>query len=205
MTSAPDEVQCPCCQLFYPRRNPDRFAARTVAIDPRTGVCWDCDNHQGESDAVIFARKRHHGSMLRREYAELRKQLAAARQEVVEMERELAMRPTQVRVRVENLDKIIVDEAKKEQDDAYRRRDVAMGALSDVRLLHHKRRDDKTRCECGALYAKCEMAQIVDRWEGVVLWEQSQAGRAYRGERHALRRDHPALTDRTYIEDVYGA
>ena len=73
------------------------------------------------------------------------------------------------------------------------------------RLFHHKKTDATSQCLCGKSYEKCDMAQIADRWDGVEWWEQSQSGQAYRGQRHYLRRDHPALQDRNYFRDVYGA
>jgi hypothetical protein len=152
----------------------------------------------------MFNRARDHGKMLRRAYLAARDRIHEARTREDEMRRELAMRPLQTIIRVENLDKIIVDVAEQDRDEALRRRDVAMGALSDVRVLHHKDRDNKIRCVCGALYDKCDVARLVDRWEGVLHWERSQAGQAYRGQFHRLFPDHPALTDRDYLNDVYG-
>lgn len=199
-----NEVQCPCCGLFYARRNPKAFPSRTIALDPRSGFCWDCANHQGHGEQVVSARGRHHGKMLRREYQAAREEVVAARQEVEEMRRELAMRPVQTVIRVENLDELIVDTAERERDDAYHRRDVAMGALSDVRRLHRKDKD-KRHCVCGLNYDRCEMAQIVDRWGGVESWELSQSFRAQRGERHYLDREHPALTDKDYFGEFYSS
>lgn len=205
MADGESEVQCPCCGLHYESSRPKAFPERRVPLDPRRGVCWDCVNHPGDGPEATFARGRHHGRMLRRAYEAAREQAAEARRERVEMQRELNMRPVQTVVRVENLDEIVVESAHCEREDAYRRRDVAMGALSDVRLLHHKQRDDKVRCSCGTRYEQCDMAQIADRWDGIELWEMSQAGRAYRGQRHYLQRDHPALKDPHYFGDVYGA
>jgi hypothetical protein len=136
------------------------------------------------------------------ELLETRRRVAATRQKVIEAERELEARPTRVLVRTENLDKIVVDNAHKDRDDAYKRRDTAMGALSDVRLLHH-RDDDERHCCCGLLYDKCEVAQIVDRWDGVWAWEQQQVRQSERGERHHLQHDHPALNDKTWLTTHY--
>lgn len=141
--------------------------------------------------------------MLRRAYLEERGERAAAEQELEETRRELNMRPVQTLIRIENLDQIIVDVAREERDDAYRRRDTAMGALSDVRVLHHKQRDDRTRCECELLYDRCAVARLVDRWDGVLRWERTESGKAHRGQQHHLMPDHPALTDNTYWSDVY--
>lgn len=199
-----DEEECPCCKIFYERK-PTEYGTYRSAMHPRLGLCADCVHHQGESWAVKKSRAQHHFAMFRREYRSGRERVAEAQREVEEMKRELAMRPVQTVVRVENLSQIIVDEALKDRDEAYRRRDVAMGALSDVRRIHHKQPEDRSRCACGLLYEKCEMARIADRWDGVLYWEQSQAGRAYRGERHYLERDHPALKDRAYFKNVYGA
>lgn len=198
MVSAAREVQCPCCRIYYERENPRVFAPRTVSIQPSTGVCWDCSHHQGSDAEATRVRGRQHGQMLRREYEEARRQRDAA-------EHELALRPVRVRVRIENLDEFVVQEACRERDEAYHRRDIAMGALSDVRMHHHKRPEDKRFCVCGSLYAKCEMALIADRWDGVRSWEQSQAGSAYRGSRHYLDREHPALSNRAWFEEVYDA
>jgi hypothetical protein len=203
-----DEVQCPCCRLFYRMVTVEQYAPYKAQehspLHPRRGVCRDCLNHQGEGYAVKKARAQHHFAMLRREYATARERMVEARREVRDMEHELAMRPVVTRVRVENLDKIIVDEALKDRDEAYRRRDVAMGALSDIRRIHHKNPDNREHCICGKVYKQCEIAWIADRWDGVLAWERSQAGRAYRGERHYLEYDHPALKDRDYFRDVYG-
>lgn len=205
-----DEVQCPCCRIYYgPVEVPVQFgpykSSYRSPLHPRLGVCTDCANHLGDSYAVKKARAQHHFQMLRREYQAGRERVAEANREVRDMEHELAVRPVRTVVRVENLDQIIVDGARQERDDAYRRRDVAMGALSDVRRIHHKNPDSRGKCVCGNVYENCDMAWIADRWEGVLSWEQSQAGRAYRGERHYLERDHPALKDRSYFRDVYGA
>jgi hypothetical protein len=190
-----DEVQCLCCRLSYPRHQPPVFAPRAVPLHPQRGVCWDCLQHQGDSETVRVQRGRHHGKMLRREYEHTRQQLAAARQD-------LADRPVRIEVRVENLDQEIVGAALEAADDAYRRRDVAMGALSDLRLLHGKRKDDRTRCECGKSYLKCDAAQIVESFEGLAMWERSQAERAWLGEFSYLRHDHPARDDRNRLDDA---
>jgi hypothetical protein len=171
----------------------------------RLGVCWDCVNHQDvETADAKFARGRQHGRLLGREYRAMRDRITELRDELAQAERELAMRPTTVTVRVENLDKIIVDAAHKDRDEAYRSRDVAMGALSDVRLLHHKDPDDKVRCVCGTRYDQCKEAQLVDRWDGVLFWERTHAREAHRGRRHRLDREHPAIKDPQYFDRIYG-
>jgi hypothetical protein len=190
-----DEVQCPCCRLIYPRHRPSVFAPRAVALHPQRGVCWDCLQHQGDSEAVRGQRGRHHGKMLRREYEHTRELLAAARDD-------LADRPVRIEVRVENLDQEVVGAALEAADDAYRRRDVAMGALSDLRLLHGKRKDDRTRCECGKPYLKCDTASIAESFEGLEMWERSQAERAWLGDFSYLRQDHPARDDRNRLDDA---
>lgn len=205
-----DEKQCPCCKIFYglvevPGEFGQYKSRDRSALHPRLGLCKDCVNHQGDGFAVKKGRSQHHFAMLRREYATSRERVAEAERAVAEMQHELDTRPVRTVVRIENLDKIVVQAALGERDDAYRRRDVAMGALSDIRAVHHKNPNDKERCVCGAIYKKCEMAWIADRWDGVYIWEQAQARNAYRGDRHHLMRDHPALKDRTYFRDVYGA
>lgn len=202
--AAVDDVKCPCCRLFYEVEKPASYPGRAVPLDPRSGVCWDCVNHQGDDPRIVDIRNRNHGHMLRREYAAARARQEAALKQVVEMLYELAMRPTQVRVRVENLDQIIVDEALKDRDDAYRKRDVAMGALSDVRMWHHRNPDNKAHCVCGLQYRGCRMAQIADRWDGVEWWEQSQYEHYTSGRRHYLDREHPALRNPRYFDEVYG-
>lgn len=198
-----DEVECPCCNLLYPAKNPSIFPQRVVPLHPAAGVCWDCLNHLGESDKAMKLRPVHHSHMVRREYRAKRREIAELRTQLEESQRELAMRPVQTVVRVENLDQIVVDVAQQQRDAALRYRDVAMGALSDVRMLHHRNRDRRDRCECGKHYENCEMAQIADRWEGVYNWERSEAAAAYRGRRHHLHREHPALTDASWLRDVY--
>ena len=198
-----DDVQCPCCRLFYAAQSPPEFPERNSPLSS-LGVCWDCLNHGGDADQVKHARGWEHGRMLKQAYLRKREQVAEALAKVEEMRRELAMRPVQTVIRVENLDRIIVDVAYADRDEAARRRDVAMGALSDVRVLHHRDRDDKTRCSCRLAYDNCAVARIVDRWDGVLRWEKSEAGAAYRGRRHHLLREHPALTDEEYFKAVYG-
>lgn len=198
-----NEVQCRCCKLFYERQYPRAYPAKPLALAPQVGVCWGCVHHLGESINMRNVRGREHGKMLRRDYLAERERVAEAEREVVEMRRELAMRPVVKRVEIANLDQVVVDAATRERDQAYHRRDVAMGALSDVRLLHHRRPENRDRCKCGTAYAKCSEAQIVDRWTGVEDWEQSQAGRARRGTRHYLLRDHPGIADGSYFRDRY--
>jgi len=200
-----EEVQCPCCKLVYESKDPPSFPERKAPLHAHAGVCWDCVRHQNlTTDRGKFDRARKHGGMMRREYRRTRERVEAAHAELVEMQRELAMRPVQVVVRVENLDKYVVEHHLNEANEAHRRRDIAMGALSDVRVLHHKNPDDKVRCVCGVRYAQCRVAQLVDRWEGVLTWEQSHAGRAFKGHHHRLDREHPALKDPEYFDKIYG-
>jgi len=191
------EVQCPCCKLFYKRHDPPAFAPRrSIPLDWHSGLCWDCCNHQGDSDTVKSARGKHHGQMLRREYQ-------AAREQITRLRQELEDRPVVVKVRVENLDADTVAAAVVDRDDAYHRRDVAMGALSDLRLSHRKRDDDKSRCLCGRPYAKCDAARVADGFDGLALWEMTQAERAWLGDYSYLRRDHPARLGRGWFADTY--
>lgn len=195
------ERQCPCCRLYYQgfRESGEVYRPALTTM----GVCHECSHHTGDGDEVRFHRGRQHGRMLRHAVDAMRAKVTAANQRIIDKERELEARKTRVLVRVENLDKMIVATAHRERDEAVRRRDTAMGALSDVRLLHHQSGDNERRCSCGALYDKCEVAKIVDRWPGVRDWEDYQVRLAEQGERHRLHPNHPALSDPTWFLTHY--
>ncbi|MDR7310081.1 hypothetical protein J2S40_001139 [Nocardioides luteus] len=202
-----NEVQCPCCKLFYQGMHASGGSYRPALTT--SGYCRDCVNHQGDSKEVRKLRAQNHFRMLRLIYPAMRAHIAAAQREVAaadrrteDARRELEVRPTRVLVRVENLDKLVVAVAHEEREEAYERRDKAMGALSDLRRLHHQDPDNRRRCSCGDLFHRCEVAQIV-KWQSIVSWEEHQVRLSEQGERHFLARDHPALRDKTWFLTRY--
>lgn len=202
-----NEVQCSCCQIFY--RGVDEPGQPYRHALSKSGYCRHCVNHQGDSDDVRKMRAQHHAKMYRQMYTAMREHIAAAQREVAAADRrtagarrELEARPTRVLVRVENLDKLAVAVAHDERDEACDRRDKAMGALSDLRRLHHQDADDRGRCCCGALFDKCDVAQIV-KWPSIAAWEHHQARLSEQGERHYLAWDHPARKDKTWFLNHY--
>jgi ABC-type polar amino acid transport system ATPase subunit len=85
-------------------------------------------------------------------------ELELVREDLAKAQQKLQDRP--VKIVVENLDAETVRAAKDAEDRAWHARDRAFGALSEIRLLHRRRRNDQ--CICGLRYDRCEVARIVD-------------------------------------------
>ncbi|ORT47062.1 hypothetical protein [Frankia sp. KB5] len=120
-----------------------------------------------------------------------RTELAARDAQIAELMKELDERPT--RIVTQNLDQQIVDEAIERRDQAYRSRDRAFQALSELRLLHREGAGD--RCRCGQRFQKCGVAQVVDRYPALEGWERRQWERMRAGQDHYLPPGHPGVTD----------
>lgn len=114
------------------------------------------------------------------------------RERIDALEQELRDRPERVVDRYVDLDKLQLVQAEAER--AFRSREHAWQALTEVRLLH--REDDDGHCRCGTRADRCPIAAIADRYPALKAWEDEQVDRLRRGESHALPDGHPAVLDR---------
>jgi len=118
-------------------------------------------------------------------------QVSQLRSEIAQVRQELVNRPEKV---VEKyIDAGVLETAQDEAQRAFRSRESAWQALTEVRLLH--REVDDAKCRCGQRMDRCPVAQIVERYQGLRRWEEEQVKRLRRGEPHALPDAHPAVLD----------
>jgi len=94
----------------------------------------------------------------------------------------------------------LIERAREEARLAYEVRDRAMGAMSDLRLRHHRQEKNASQCTCSLRYDARAVAQIVDRFGALKQWEEQQSVRAGDGRRHWLQQDHPALKDPDWLD-----
>ena len=187
---------CLCCQrdnaIMGKSRVPD-------GLPSGVRVCGICSRHQSNDPKSWARRDQDHRDLWAEDARELAEQNAnklAAEQASTETLRtqlaeEIAKRPPHVVHR--NLDQEIVHEAEAERDSAYRSRDQAFQALSEVWLLHRDAGSD--RCRCGRKFSQCDTAAIVNRYRALEQWERRQWERRRQRRDHMLPRNHPAVTD----------
>jgi hypothetical protein len=199
--SRPAAGHCVCCGFQSGGSGPGRTLRERELT--RMGVCGMCQGHFADTREMRERQQRDH---LRRLHAELagrtemirgdeRRKFAKERRQIErrirELEDELEKRPVVER----NLDKEVVDEALADAAEAYRKRDVAISALSELRVMHHERANQPDQCTCGLRYAKCAVAKIADI-DYVRRWEEKQAARIDKGFDHMLPPNHPRMIDR---------
>ena len=86
-----------------------------------------------------------------------------------------------------------LEDARAEAVRAFRSREKAWQALCEIRLIH--REGTPGRCRCGQRLDACKIAQIVDRYPGLELWENEQYRRLRNDQDHMLPDSHPAVLD----------
>jgi hypothetical protein len=204
--SRPVPGVCVCCGFATGGTAPGRNA-RWQAL-AREGVCGQCYGHYADTKAMRALRERDHRERLHKELAartegirsEERRRFEAERRtserRIGELEEELARRPV---VEI-SLDKEVVACALADCDEAYRKRDVALSALSELRVMHHEQAKQPGQCTCGERRAKCAIAKLVDI-EYVKRWEEKQAERMSQGFGHMLPPNHPRMLDRRVGND----
>lgn len=184
--------RCACCQRLWSEvRQLGRIPAQTDTRNDGTR-CADCGPHAGfalQSDRDHLRLWRElladHDDQHAREATGLRERIDA-------LEQQLRDRPERVVDRYVDLGELQL--ARAEADRAFRSREHAWQALTEIRLLH--REDDAGQCRCGTRADKCPVALIVDRYPALRAWEDEQVDRLRRGESHALPDGHPAVLDR---------
>jgi hypothetical protein len=122
-------------------------------------------------------------------------QLSQLRVEIAQVRQELVSRPEKIVDRYIEAD--VLEAAQNEAQRAFRSRENAWQALTEVRLLH--RETDDVKCRCGVRIDRCAVAKIVERYPGLRRWEEEQVSRLRRGEPHALPDAHPAVLDRRWL------
>ena len=191
-----DPVTCPCCQRTAPER---RWSAER--LDRRSGVCADCELHQGSTGPRLVKRDQDHVRLWRLQAgaSEARRQheVAELQQEADALRLQLDARP--VKIVNQNLDQETVDQALTERESAYRARDGAFRALCQVRMIHREREPGK--CRCGRRIDQCVEAKIVDEFRALKAWERRQVERLRNNERHELPYNHPAIIDPRWQPD----
>jgi hypothetical protein len=163
-------------------------------------VCTVCEGHQNKDSKDWQARRdRDHYDVWNARFEAKLARLAQEHQAKVEsleaeisgLTSELEQRP--VRVVTENLDRETVREAESERDRAYRARETAFSALSEIHYYHKDR--GSNCCSCGRQYSKCETIKILDSYQALNTWEARQFDLRRRGLPHSLPHNHPALHD----------
>jgi hypothetical protein len=167
---------CRCCQRPW------------VALpEPPTPVCADCVTHGASS----LAAEREH-VRLWQDYAQRLQARTAGRPE--DGRAGEASQGGEVRSRASSGPHGAADVLEEERDKtarAFRSRDMAYRALSEVRLLHHE--TDAGRCRCGLPVQRCAVAMVVDRYPALASWEAKQLKRLRKGQPHMLPHHHPGL------------
>jgi hypothetical protein len=133
-------------------------------------------------------------SLLNQQQREHGRAEAQLRAEIDDLQQELRNRPEKLVERRIGDDE--VNAARNEADRAFRSRENAWQALTEIRLIH--READAGQCRCGKRFDRCPEAQIVDRYPALAKWEEEQVWRFRQGLSHALPDDHPAILDRRW-------
>lgn len=184
--------RCACCQRLWSEvRQLGRAPAQTDTRNDGT-PCADCGPHAGfalqsDRDHLRFWRE-----LLARHDDQHAREVTGLRERIVALEQQLRDRPARVVDRYVNIDEL--QKARAEAERAFRSREKAWQALTEVRLMH--REDDLGHCLCGTRADKCPVALIVDRYPALKAWEDEQVVRLRHGESHALPDGHPAVLDR---------
>lgn len=117
------------------------------------------------------------------------------RNRLASLQQVLDDRPEKQVVKYVNLDKL--EEATREQERAFRSRQNAWQALSEVRVFHRER--DPGQCQCGARYEKCKVAEIVDRYPALAKWEATEVAKLRRGQPSGLPENQIARLDARWM------
>lgn len=184
---------CPCC------RRPFRLGGASIdtgAPGRSRRLCTHCSQHQGSTGLMMQRRDQDHVSLWERMWGQHEEELRGSQAKIEALRRELAeeiaQRPERVVVKHVDLDRL--QEAEGRADRAYRARDSAFRALTEVRLLHREERGGL--CRCGTRADRCELALIVDRYPALADWERRQVQRLRDYDTHELPDNHPAVLDR---------
>jgi hypothetical protein len=143
-------------------------------------------------------RDRAHIAMWQNICRSLGEEVDKIKRQLADAQQELRDRPIDIRLKDPDLER--VEQAHEEARLAYEARDRAFGAMSDLRLRHHRQEKNTSQCTCGLRYDHCHVAQIVDRFGALKHWEEKQLLHFNEGRRHWLERDHPALTDPDWLD-----
>lgn len=195
--TAPQTGPCECCRrqkaILGPVRAPNGLPAANR-------ICAICLRHLGDTTSTARRREAQHAEM----WAEDQRDALAAQadqharvvtrleEQARQLQQTLDDRPE--RVVVQNLDLQEVRAAQEARDAAFRSRDTAFQALSELRLLHHD--TGEGQCRCGKRLDRCDVAAVVDRYPALRAWEEKQAEFLRRGLPHLLPNGHPAVLDR---------
>lgn len=125
-------------------------------------------------------------------------ELADAERRVSEAHQALAQRPEKIVEKYINQQDIVAAEEK--ADRAFRSRQVAWRALSELGMAHTELPGD--RCRCGKHRRSCNEAAVVTSVAGLPAWEARQAAEHRAGRRHFLPDGHPALLDHRWSSDA---
>jgi hypothetical protein len=175
-TTGRQERRCRCCHRPW----------EALPVPP-TPVCADCVTHRASSLAAERAHVR-----LWQEYAERLQAWTARRPEDGPTGEISQAGAAQAHARGgPHVAADVLEEERDKTARAFRSRDMAYRALSEVRLLHHE--TEAGRCRCGLPVQRCAVAMVVDRYPALASWEAKQLKRVRKGQPHMLPRDHPGL------------
>lgn len=180
---------CSCCRrpwkVCFPESEPRGQRAS------RPFVCADCREHQGMTLRSDPEHIRLWQSLLDQQQREHERVVARLGARIEDLERELQDRPEKLVERRIGEDEL--NTARAEADRAFRSRENAWQALTEIRLIH--RESDHGQCRCGKRMDRCPEAQIVDRYPALARWEEEQVRRFRDGLSHGLPVNHPAVLD----------
>ena len=186
---------CSCCgrpwTVCFPEVEPRMQRAS------RAFVCADCRDHQGMTMRSDPAHIELWRSLLNRRQRAHERAESQLRARIDDLEQQLRDRPEKVVERRMGGEEM--DAAKAEAERAFRSRENAWQALTEIRLLH--READSGQCRCRKRLDRCPEAQIVDRYPGLAKWENDQVRRLRQGLSHTLPDNHPAILDRRWLAD----
>ena len=183
---------CACCHRPWGEiPTYSRPLQRGSSGTANNSVCQECKPHAGFQMQMNTEHVKAWEALAERRSAEHAAQVSQLRAEIAKIRQELVSRPEKV---VEKyIDAGVLESAQDEAQRAFRSRQSAWQALTEVRLLH--REVDDGKCRCGLRMDRCPVAQIVERSPGLRRWEEEQVKRLRRGEPHALPDAHPAVLD----------
>jgi len=193
---------CACChRLWGAIPTFSRPRERGTSGTANNFVCNECKPHAGFQMLMNTEHVKAWEALTERRSAEHAAQVSQLRGEIAQVRQELVNRPEKVVDRY--IDAGVLEAAQHEAQRAFRSRESAWQALTEVRLMH--REVDDGKCRCGLRMDRCAVAQIVERYPGLRRWEEEQVKRLRRGEPHALPGAHPAVLDRRWrLPGEYG-